>query len=258
MGATSVSYLSIDMCEMEFGNLENLSVLMVGTGDTGSLALQGLYKKGIRSFLISNRTKAHADKLVAKYNAEFIEFSSLGENLYKADIIIVATGAKEPIILSSMVKNSIEKRNGERQFYIDLSVPRNIENFGLSIKGARVIGVDDLQVVIDANKEKRAACIEEGTEIIQKVVTEFMEWLSFRNLQPAIRSINYQLEKIFRDEVKTFTKDFSEEERLVIQKFNEQLIQKYSRKIITNLKSVTNNGKKEKYLKIINDLFNKA
>ena len=255
--SASVSFLAIDACEKELKNLSDKTVLIIGTGETGALTLQNLNKKGVKNFLISNRTKENAEPFTCQYNAEFIALENIDENLYKADIIFVATNSQEPIISKKMVENSASKRNGKPQFYVDLSVPRNIENFKQEIAIANLIAVDDLQIVIDASKEKQYDSIEKGSIIVNESVDEFMEWLSFRNLKPTIRSINFHLEKIFINELNLYSKELSEEDRKTVQNFNEHLIQKYSKKIVTNLKELTENGKKEQYLKIINELFNK-
>ncbi len=253
-GSSSVSLLAANVCEKEIKNLSNKIVFMIGTGETGALTLQNLQKKGVKNFLISNRTKTNAEPFICQYNSEFIALEDIEKNLHKADVIITATSSKEPIISKKMVANSILERNGEHQFYVDLSVPRNIEYFK-NVCGANLIAVDDLQSVMHTQKQND--CVERGSHIINESVDEFIEWVSFRNLKPAIRSINFHLEKIFINELNLYSKELSEEDRKTVQNFNEHLIQKYSRKIVTNLKEVTENGKKEQYLKIINELFNK-
>lgn len=255
MGATSVSYIAVDMCIKLLGKLAGKSLLLIGAGETGRLALQGFSKKGIASYYISNRTPENAQEIISKYNAEFIPIDDIKTSLHKADIIITATGAGHTFITKDLVEENLHHRHHKKQVYIDLSVPRNIETDVNSIQNIDVVCIDDLQQIIDANKDKRAACIDEGKEIIDELVIEFMEWLSFRALQPAIRAINFHLQKIYRDEYHGFIADDKKNVKENIKDFSGFLTQKYSRELIKNLKDITDNGRKELYLQVINDLF---
>jgi glutamyl-tRNA reductase len=109
--------------------------------------------------------------------------------------------------------------------------------------------------MIEANKDKRAEQIEHAQPIIDELVQEFMEWLSFRALQPAIRAINFHLQKIYRDEFHGFIVDNSKDVKENIKDFAGYLTQQYSRELIKNLKEITDNGRKELYLQVINNLF---
>lgn len=255
MGATSVSYVALDACVKLIKKITEKTVLLIGTGETGALTLQGLKKKGVTKFLISNRTPENAEAAIKKYNAEFIAIDDIKNSLHKADIIITATGANHTFITKEIVEENLKHRNHSHQVFIDLSVPRNIEESVNSINHVDVICVDDLQIIIDENKDKRAACIEQGEEIINQLVSDFMEWLSFRALQPAIRAINFHLQKINRDELHEFIPNESKNIKENIKDFSGYLTQKYSRELIKNLKDISDNGRKENYLQVINDLF---
>lgn len=254
-GITSVSYAAIELCSKRIQDFTNTSVLLIGTGETGTLALQGFAEKGVTHIFVSNRTPEHAESIIQTYSAEFIPIHLLLNSLHKADIIITATNAGHTIITKESTYNSIKKRAEKAQVYIDLSVPRNIEEQVKHIEHCTLICIDDIQEVIDANKDKRIERIDHAETIIQELVQEFMEWLSFRALQPAIRAINFHLQKIYRDQYHGFIVDNSKDVKENIKDFSGYLTQQYSRELIKNLKDITDNGRKEIYLQVINDLF---
>ena len=254
-GVTSVSFAAIELCNKYVTDYSDKTLLLIGTGETGTLALQGFVEKGIQNILISNRTPEHAEKLIHTYSAEFIPIHNLLESLHKADIIITATNAGHTFITKQSIIDSLKKRQNIPQVYIDLSVPRNIEESIRDYSLTTLICVDDIQHVIDTNKDKRAEQIEHAQPIIDELVQEFMEWLSFRALQPAIRAINFHLQKIYRDEFHGFIVDNSKDVKENIKDFAGYLTQQYSRELIKNLKEITDNGRKELYLQVINDLF---
>lgn len=253
-GITSMSYAAIEMCS-KLISISNSTLLLIGTGDTGKLALQGFSDRGISKIFVSNRTPENAEDVIQKYSAEFIPISDLHNSLHKADIIITSTNAGHIFISKDICEIQAQKRNHKQQIYIDLSVPRNIEPTINEIDSITLISVDDIQEIIEINKDKRSESLLAGNEIINELTAEFMEWLSFRSLQPAIRAINFNLQKISRDEIRNFTVDTNKDIPTNIHDFSEILTQKYSKELIKNLKDITDNGRKELYIQVINDLF---
>lgn len=254
-GATSVSYVAVDLCVNTFGDLKNKSIFLIGAGETTGLALQGLHKKGAKNILIANRTLKNSQELAQRYTGSVVSFDRIHENLSKADIVIVATAASDPVIDAHMVELAQKEREGKFQLYLDLSVPRNIAEEVKNISSIKLSTVDDLQEVIKVNTENRKKCIADAEIIINEVCDELMEWISFRALRPAIRAIKYNLQKIHKDERMLYTNTFNADERKVIDAYSEKLITKYERALIKNLKTITQNGKNTEYLSLINKLF---
>lgn len=255
-GATSVSFVAVDMCAQKIVKLAQASILLIGTGETGKLALVGFAKQGIKNIFISNRTKSHTEDVLCKYNANFVPLTEIEQIIPTVDIVITATASKQAIITQNMIQ-TIAETHSRLPLFVDLGVPRNIETGITSISGAELICVDDLQKIINENKTKREACVEQGNDIIEELVHDFMEWLSFRALKPAIRAINYHLQKIYRDEYLTFRPDTSKTVEENIQNFSVMLTQKYSRELVKNLKYITENGRNELHLKVVDELFRK-
>ncbi|MDA3883359.1 MAG: glutamyl-tRNA reductase [Bacteroidales bacterium] len=251
-GCTSISFLAVEMCDSVCTDLSKLSVLLIGTGDTGKLTLQALYKKGVRDLYISNRTYEHALPLVEKYDAEFVPINQIDSYIEQVDIVITATSSSSYIITSDML---LEKSLQSLPIFVDLSVPRNIDLAIDSISKVEIIVVDDLQKIIDRNKEKREDCVEQAYEIIQETCAAFMDWFSFRALQPTIRAIDYHLEKIYSRELATYSLGSSSEIVQSVDDFSANLRKKYKKELIKNVRQITNNGRNELYLQVINDLF---
>lgn len=254
-GATSVSYVAVDMCKKIFHSLEDKSALIIGAGETSGLAIQGLHKQGLKHFTIANRTIENIRPYTDKYKAAAVSLDKFPEYLPGADIIIVATGAATPVLQKNMADKALEHSAPKPRLFIDLSVPRNIEPDVANNDSCTLITIDDLQMIIDKNTDSRKSCIADAEIIIDEVASEFTEWLSFRALRPAIRAIKYNLQKIHRDELQTYHEAYTDDEKKAIEDFTRKLISKYERSLIKNLKYFTENGKNSEYLDMINKLF---
>ncbi|TKG96015.1 glutamyl-tRNA reductase [Puteibacter caeruleilacunae] len=254
-GATSVSYVAVDWCARKVGNLDTKNVLFVGTGETGRLALINMKKRGVTNITVTNRTHEKALKVAQKQNTLVLPFEDFIDNLYKADIIFVATGAKDFLIHSKDVENALLKRNGQQQLYIDLSVPSNIDPEVNKLDNIDLVGVDDLQKILDDNKEMRELSVDKARVIINELISEYMTWLDSRTLRPVINTITANLQQLTERELSEYRKNLDPIGAEQIDKYTQLLTQKYIRTFIRNLKTVTNNGNSITSLDDINDLF---
>ncbi len=258
MGSTSVSSAAVQLCSNLCEDFSDKSVLLIGAGETGSLVLQSLAKKGVHKVYVTNRTEQKAENLAQKFNCTSFPFERMESHLLIFDILIVATGSTVPLITENMVEQSILKRNKKEQIYIDISVPRNIEEKVEELEGVKLFTIDNLQAVVNTNMEKRKGSVSGANKIIEEIVEEFSEWLASRSLRPAIKAITYNMSKISKEEMSGYNKVNSEEMQMAINQFSKHLSQKYTRLFIKNLKEMTANGRNTESLEIVSELFSIA
>lgn len=255
LGITSVSSAAVEMCSCLLNGLTDKSVLVIGAGETGILALQNIVKKGVKSIAVSNRTLETAEKTASRYNGMAIPFETVGKYLHGFDIVMIATASPEPVITAEMVKMNQKMRPDHKQVYIDLSVPRNIESTVAELENVDLLSVDDLQEIVLKTTEKKKESAEKAHVILDEVVADFAEWLASRSLRPAINAISANLQAINQEELSSYRKVNTPEMQEIVDGYANHLTQRYTRLLIKNLKGMTDNGKNIDSLKIINDLF---
>lgn len=255
LGITSVSSAAVEMCSSLLDGVSDKSVLLIGTGETGTLALQNIHKKGVKQIAVTNRTSEKAEKTATKYNGTTIPFDSFEKYLHGYDIVMIATSSPNPLITAEMIKKTLHIRPNHKQVYIDLSVPRNIEKEVAEIANIEVLGVDDLQEIVNQTTENKKDSAEKAKIILDEVVADFNEWLASRSLRPAINTITTNFQTINHEELSTYRKISTPEMQKMVDDYAQHLTQRYTRLLIKNLKDLTDNGKNVDSLKIINDLF---
>jgi len=255
MGSTSVSSAAVQKCANLFTDLFGKRVLLIGAGETGSLVLQSLNKNGVQKLTVTNRTPEKALKLAARHNCVPLPFDQVPNHLYLYDIVIVATGSTVPLITYEMAELSVTKRIGNHQVFVDISVPRNIEQDVEKLETITLFTIDDLQSVVNTNMEKRKESVFTANEIIKEVVDDYFEWMASRSLRPAIKTITNNMSKITKGELSEYNKVNTEEIQKAIDQFSKHLTQKYTRLFIKNLKEITANGRNAGSLEIVNGLF---
>lgn len=118
VGKVSVSSVAVDLAASIFGDLSEKTVLVIGSGETGELALKSLVDRGVGKVLVANRTLAHAERIATQYSGEPLALADLSDYLHRADIIISSTAAKEPILHSADFQKALRKRDQAPMFVI--------------------------------------------------------------------------------------------------------------------------------------------
>ena len=255
-GSGSVSSAAVDLCNNHYPDLSKTTVLIVGAGQTGQLVLTSLSKKNIRSVYIANRTISKAEELAKQHNGKAIKLDKIKDYLPQCDIVIVATDSKNYLVTKEMLLNSRNDINTKQeQLFIDLSVPRNIEESLGELSGKQLFAVDDLTKIVNSTTLKRQDAVSEALQIIEKISTEYMEWLVVRGLSPIFAKIKKNFQQVHENELQGFKKVNSIGDEKVLEDYGKHISDKYSRLFIRNLREIVKDGEQKEYIEAINELF---
>lgn len=254
-GAVSISYAGVELAGKKLENLSSHPVLLVGAGQTSELTLLNLIKKECNQFTIVNRTEEKACELAEKYQCKVGNFNQLGELLIENDIVISSTASKNALFTEEMVRKAMEERNNKPLLFIDLSVPRNVAREVGEIENVHVYDVDALNEVIEDNLDKRKGEICHAEFIIEASVSEFSQWHAIHVLAPTFQNITSQFQEINKTLLDGFMKNKNDSDYEKASLYGELITKKFIGLMIENIKSVTNNGKKQEYIKMVNQLF---
>ena len=154
------------------------------------------------------------------------------------------------------IKEIVELRNN-KLILVDLSVPRNLPS-DLNIKKLELINIDNLKDVVNENYKKRKKQIIKAEEFIENFLMEFNEWTHSRTLRPSILSIKNDIINGIVDqtlsELNGLKTNNPEEVEIVHKKLND-VVKKYTNSLVKKIKKVSKNGKDEKAIKVINQIF---
>ena len=258
-GAVSVSYAAVEKIHKSLEILEP-KFLCVGLGETSKLSIRHLHQKDYNNIKIANRTYTKSDDFAKSLNLTAIKFESFKNELADVDVAIFSTSSKEPLISKIELEKINQKRTGEL-LIIDLSVPRNIPGDCADIENVKLINVDDLKDAVNHNYKKRRSQIVKAEKFIEDFLSDFDDWTNSRQLRPSILSIKKQIKNIIIEETvenvnssscscntNLFDSDgFNDRLNKVYEKFSDNLVRK--------IKEASNNGKDEKAIGIINQIF---
>ena len=188
-GATSMAYAAVQFIINEIDDVSNKNLLLIGTGKIGRNTCENLVKHTEnKKITVINRSIEKAATLGHKFDVLVKDFSEIYSEIDKADIIVLATGAEEPLIKNSLLKN---KRN---LLIVDLTIPSNIQ-IDESLKNIRIVNLDDLANVTHNTLSERRKHIPKAQEIIEEIKQEFLQWVYDRRYAPALKALKDKLIK---------------------------------------------------------------
>lgn len=195
-GATSVAYAAVHYILKNQTQISDKNILLLGVGEIGQNTVENLIKHVYQPKVkIANRSLDKAEKIADKYQIPHIEYDHFQDELGKTDILIVATGAKTPII------NKTHFPNGKETLVIDLSIPNNVEKNITDNKNVSLVDVDQLSEHITETMLQRQNEIPKAEEIIKEMTKDFMEWEKKRKLAPNIHHFKAVLKNMERNEM---------------------------------------------------------
>ncbi len=199
--AVSISYMAVELGKKIFNSLEGHTALLIGAGEMAELSARHLLSAGVSRVLLANRTGERAERLATELGGETISFDALSDYLAEADIIIVSTTADKYLITEQMAREALSKRRNRPSFFIDISVPRNIDPAVGKIPNVFVFDIDDLESVISSNIREREREAERAELIVESEIMQFQQTLRVLDIGPTIGALRNKLQDIARLEL---------------------------------------------------------
>lgn len=199
--AVSISYMAVELGKKIFGSLKGRSVLLIGAGEMAELSARHLINAGVSRVLIANRTEESSQRLAKEFGGEVVNFERLADYLPEADIVVCSTSAGEYVVTANMAREALNRRRNRPAFFIDISVPRNLDPAIGDLPNAFVFDIDDLESVISSNIREREREAKRAELIVDSEVMQFQQSLRVMEIGPSIGALRQKLQDIARSEM---------------------------------------------------------
>jgi glutamyl-tRNA reductase len=256
--AVSVSFAAVELAKKIFAGLSGRAVLLIGAGKMSELAAKHLVEHGAFPIYVVNRTWARAQEMARALSGTAAPFDELGTALAAADIVVTSTAAAAPIVTRGMVARAMHERGARPLFFIDIAVPRNVEQSVDTLEDVYCYDIDDLKQVVDANIRERLREAQRAEALVDREVTKFRARLGDVEVIPTIVSLRERLEEIGRREVKkTLARlpDATPETRAAIEALSAAIVNKVLHAPITKLRESSRAGAHRSWLEVVHELF---
>lgn len=257
--AVSISYAAVELARKIFGELSGKKVMVIGAGEMAELAAEHFLAQGVRHMAVANRTMERAVELARRFKAETVPFDSILDVLKDMDIVLTSTGSPVPLLKYQDIKSRMRQRRNRPLFFIDIAVPRDIEERVNEIDNVYLYDIDDLQGVIELNLAERQKEAERAEHIIHEETVKFQDWLRTLDVVPTIVALREKAEAIRQNEIrKTLSQlpSLAERERQAIEVLTESIVSKLLHDPILFLKKKAGRDSKQLFVDHTQQLFN--
>lgn len=257
--ALSVGHAVVELAKKVFGDLEPLTALVIGAGETGSLVARHLAASGVGNIVITSRTADHAHRLALDVKGVGVEFGRLTTAMREADIIVSSTSAPHPIITLEKARAAFKGQGQRLRFVFDLAVPRDVEPDVAKVgSGIFLYDVDDIEQIVVANYRQRQKEAIKVERIVQEERVALEEELGATEVGPVIRLLREKAELIRQQELSRAMQRLSTltpEERSVVEETTRIMMNKFLNDPMTSMRRWGNDGGKAVYIDAIRELF---
>jgi glutamyl-tRNA reductase len=193
---TSISHAAARLVREKSGDLDQLNILVIGAGEMAEVAAHALLSRGAQQLKFINRTYTRAESLANQFNGQALNWYHLPEALTTADVVVTATGAPHTVIHVNDVEPVLAERTGRPLLFVDIALPRDVEEGVGQLPGVQRYDIDQLKSVVDANLAQRQAAIPEVEAIIVDEEARFDAWLQGRQVLPVLVELRRKAQEI--------------------------------------------------------------
>jgi glutamyl-tRNA reductase len=226
----SIGSVAADLAGKIFDDLASCRVLLVGAGKMAEATARSLSSAGADRVYVANRSVDRAVALAQRYGWRARNFEELEELLVEADVVIMSTGARRPIVGIDLARRVVRARKYRPLFIVDIAVPRNVDPAVGDLDTLYVYNVDDLESASETNRESRRDAADQAEALVKERVGELVAWSRSLAVQPTLAAIRKRADSIARGEIeKTVARDLShldDPSRAALSKMAEALVAK--------------------------------
>jgi glutamyl-tRNA reductase len=257
--AVSVSYAAVELAKKIFSDLHEKTVLLVGAGEMAKLAARHFVASGVRHVRVTTRSPHHAMELAGRFNGDTVPFDDFREDMASADIVLVSTGAAHYLISSDDVHRAIRQRMNRPMFFIDISVPRNIDPAVRHVDNAFLFDIDDLKFRVEQNREDRLHEAEKAEQMVIDEVVVLRQWFQSLKVTPTIVALKGRVEEIKQVEVEKALGRLSHlttEDRALVEGMASLIVNKLIHNTMATLKAEVNSADGIAFIEAARRFFN--
>jgi len=226
-GAVSLGYATVELGRAIFNRLEATKILVIGAGETGRLAARNLLEKGATDVTITNRSADRLEEFLCEFPATTsIPFEERNGAIAATDLVVVATGASEPVVTAHDVHEAMSRRPGRPLLLVDLGVPRNIDPAASKTENVFLHDIDSLEKLIQRNLKRRREEVPKVEEILAEELDHLEIWYRGLAAEPLIARLQKQAEKVRRHELEAALDRFPPETHEQLDRLTRALVRK--------------------------------
>jgi glutamyl-tRNA reductase len=188
--SVSLVQIGLERAREYLGPLELMRACVVGAGGMSGLAVATTARAGVGTLTVVNRTTERAERLAGSVGGAHRPWSELADVVAQSDLVITSTGAVGHVISGGDVARSSVVREGRRQLFVDLALPRDIEpvhEWSADVANVEVIDLQALSTMLEGRADSRQ--VERVNELVTSEVASFLARRREKAVAPTVAAL---------------------------------------------------------------------
>ena len=176
--ALSLEAISLKFIKSKFPSIEDKNIFILGIGELAQDILTLLSKEQLKNIYIANRTYHKAEQIKKKFDiVNVVDYKEKYREMIEADVIICATSA--PHIVVEYDKFIPRMKEDKDYLFIDLAVPRDVDERLANFKNIEIYNLDDIWEVYHQNSINRDKLLEDYSYLIDEQIEKLIKSLNY-------------------------------------------------------------------------------
>ena len=176
--ALSLEAISLKFIKSKFPNIEDKNIFILGIGELAQDILTLLTKEQLKNIYIANRTYHKAEQIKREFDiVNIVDYKEKYPKMIEADVIISATSA--PHIVVEYDKFVSQMKKDKDYLFIDLAVPRDVDERLANFKNIEIYNLDDIWEVYHLNSMNRDKLLEDYSYLIDEQMEKLIKTLNY-------------------------------------------------------------------------------
>ncbi len=222
LGSTAVKYL-----KKTHPYYADEKVLIIGTGEMGTLTLRHLAAEGFGHIAMTNRTLHPTDGYQPLFEGLNVHpYTSRYDLIAEMDVVICATASPHSVLRLEEMRPRTKPLT-----IIDLALPRDVDPDIGDMDGVELIAIDDFNHLIDDALDYRKEIAAKIAEIIDRELDELIDWISKSKVDHLVRFFNQSACTLAEETIQALNERFAFEgkdrsylEKVVKAKFRQMVM----------------------------------
>jgi glutamyl-tRNA reductase len=178
-------------------------------------------------------------------NAKPRSLVELEATMLEVDVLVAMTSAHGFVVEYDTVARLVKQRRGRPLFFVDLSVPRNIDPRLDGLDDVFLYNIDDLSQIVHDTKSSRKGEAERAEQIVMEETRNFERATSAESVTPTVVALRRRLREALRAEhdksQRTKLRHLSKEDNDSIERMHDAAVNKILHAATVRLREAASN-----------------
>ena len=255
-GGISVGSMAVKLAEENIDEMKFKKILLIGTGEVSTLVAKSLQRRGY-GFTVTSRTLERSRAFCETMGGKPVKFEEVLSGFENYDVLFVATTAPYFLVTFDRIDGAAQKRkNG--MMILDLSNPRTVDERVATIKGIKLMNLDQIAEMVEKNMTARLNKVKTVENIINEEVSVLQASMKRLDAEPLVKDVFKNIDSLRKKELKKALSmlDEKDEKKIkIIEELTKAVVESIVSTPMNNIRKASEQGEPE-LLEIAGRLFN--